>query len=639
MKKWNRNYKHLEKETILKTDFWLQRLYWAKIFLIIFSFICIGKLLYIQLLKHSYYYKKAKERSVVNYVLKAPRGQIYTADGIVIATSKAVFQLYLDIEILKNREEEILYKLSKILKEEFSDLKERFYLAKKNSLVRVLLKRNLSWDEVAKIMVRLYYLPGVIIEVETERYYPYGEAYFHLLGYVSKITKEEYEKLKDQGYSVEDEIGRGGVEWLFERELKGKNGVIEIERDAYGRLGKIIGRTQPQSGNDLVLTVRHDLQMFIYQLVKEKRAGIIALSPENGAVLALVSTPSIDPNKFIEGFEKEEWEKINSDPQKPFLNRVFQAYPPGSTYKVVTALAGLKAGVIKDLNLSVFCPGYFPFGSRVFRCWEKKGHGSVNLIKAITVSCDTFFYWLASKLEVDLLAEVSRELGLGKPSGLGYPNEKAGLIPDRAWKKKVYRQEWYPGETVVLGIGQGYISTTPIQLAKLYMAIANGGFLYKPYIVKKIIRLNGSETEFLPQLEKKIEFDPQHLEWIRDGLQRVVKEGTGKAAFVPGIVVAGKTGTAQVVSLAKKTKSLEHHAWFISYAGKEKPEIVTAILIEHGGSGGAVAAPLAGLIYRKFYNLFPPSIPLKEEEVPEVPSEDFYNETTTPFYQDGEGEN
>ncbi|MCS7278448.1 MAG: penicillin-binding protein 2 [Thermodesulfobacteriaceae bacterium] len=635
MIRWNnKNYKEVEKETILKTDFWPHRIYWVKILLGLLSLICIVKIVYLQTLKHPYYYKKAKERSVVNYILKAPRGQIYTADGVVVATSKAVFQLYLDIEIIKNREEELLYKLSKILREDFSVLKERYYLAKKSSLARVLLRRNLSWDEVAKLMVRLYYLPGVSIEVETERYYPYGEAYFHLLGYISKVTQEEYETLKDKGYSMEDYIGRGGLEWLFEKELKGKNGVIEIERDAFGRLGKVIGRSEPQAGNDLILSVRHDLQMFIYELVKEKRAGIIALSPESGEVLALVSTPSIDPNKFIEGFSKEEWEKVNLDPKKPFLNRVFQAYPPGSTYKVITALAGLKSGIIKDLNTSAYCPGYFPFGTRVFRCWEKRGHGGVNLLKAMAVSCDIFFYWISSKVEVNLLAEISREFGLGKPSGLGYPNEKAGLIPDRAWKKRVYQQEWYPGETVVLGIGQGYISTTPIQLAKVYMAIANGGLIYKPYIVKKIKKLDGTEVEFSPILEKKVEVDLTHLEWIREGLVKVVKEGTGKAAFVPEIFVAGKTGTAQVVSLAKKTKNLEHHAWFISYAGKEKPEIVSAILVEHGGSGGAVAAPLAGLIYRKFYNLFIPLPTLKEQEtIEEIPLEEIYNET---LYNHGE---
>jgi penicillin-binding protein 2 len=595
------------KQRILKGLFWEKRLFWAK-FLIIFSFVILWlKFFYLQVIKYSYYLKKAKERSVVSYIIRAPRGEIVTSDGVVVATNRAVFQLYLDPELIKDKEDEILYKLSKILGEEFGGLKERYYLAKKTSLGRVLIKRNLSWDEVAKIMVRRYYLPGVKVEVESERFYPYGEIYFHLLGYISKITLEEYKNLKEEGYYMEDYIGKMGIERAFEKILKGKNGVIEIERDAYGRLGKVINRIAPIPGEDLIITVNHSLQVKAYELLKEKKGAIVALSPQDGSILAMVSTPSIDPQKFIDGFTEEEWERINSSPDKPFLNRALQAYPPGSTYKIITAIAALKAGIINSVNNSVFCPGYFRLGSRIFRCWEAKGHGTVNFIKGIAYSCDVFFYTLASKLDIDYLAEVSKEMGLGKTTGLGWNEEKEGFIPNRAWKEKTFKEPWYQGETVVMGIGQGYLLVTPLQMARVYMAIANGGYLYKPYVVKKIKSLNGNTIEIVPQIEKKLSLDPQHLEWIREGLSEVVKIGTGRAAFVPGVDVAGKTGTAQVVSLAlKKIKSLEHHAWFISYAGLSSPQIVSAILVEHGGHGGSAAAPLARELYKTYFGIKEP---------------------------------
>ena len=592
------------KQKILKGIFWESRLSWAK-FLFIFLFIILwSRFFYLQIIKHSYYYKKAKERSIITYVIRAPRGEIVTSDGVVVATNRAVFQLYLDPELIKDKEDEVLYRLSKILKEDFGSLKEKYYLAKKTFLGRVLIKRNLSWGEVAKIMVRRYYLPGVKVEVEAERYYPYGEAYFHLIGYISRITLKEYNKLKNKGYSIEDYIGRAGIEKMFERELKGKNGAIEIERDAYGRLGKIITRIKPIPGKNLVLTVNHNLQMKAYELLKNKKGAIVALSPKDGAILAMVSSPSINPQKFIDGFTEEEWKKISLNPDKPFLNRVLQPYPPGSTYKVITAIAALEANVIKDVNETIFCPGYFKFKSRIFRCWKAIGHKNVNLIKAIAYSCDVYFYTVASKLDVDYLAKISKKWGLGKLTGLGWGEEKAGFVPNRTWKEKKFKEPWYPGETIIMGIGQGYLLTTPLQMARVYMAIANGGYLYKPYVVKEIKKLNKNIITINPQIERHLVLDPRYLKWIKEGLLEAVRIGTGKLAFIPGLIVAGKTGTAQVISLsAKKDKFLEPHAWFVSYAGYSQPEIVSAILIEHGGHGGSVAAPLARKLYEAYFGI------------------------------------
>lgn len=607
------------------SQIWEKRLFFAKLLLLMLFLILWLRIFYLQIIRHPYYYKKAKARSVATYTIKAPRGEIITADGVVVATNRAIFQLYIDLDSVEN-EEELLKKLSLLLKEDFGLLKERYYLAKKRTLGRILLKRNLSWDEVSRLLVRQYYLPGMVVEVEAERYYPYGEAYFHLLGYVARIDEKEYERLKNKGYSPEDYIGKKGLEKQYEEDLKGKNGRIEIERDAKGRLGRVIGREEPAPGKDLVLTVKHNLQMGAYELLKDKRGAIVAISPRDGKVLALVSSPSLDPNKFIIGFEEKEWLNIVKDPNKPLLNRAIQAYPPGSTFKLITALAGLKSGVIKGLNWSVFCPGYFPFGNHIFRCWERKGHGSVNLIKAIAFSCDVYFYNVGARLDVDYLAQISRNLGLGKPSGLKLLGESPGLIPDREWKKRTFKTPWQQGESVILAIGQGYILTTPLQMAKAYMIFANGGNLWKPFLVSEIKSNNKILYKEQPQLESKIEIEPPFLEWLKEGLREVVVSGTGKAAHVPGILVWGKTGTAQVVALSKKVKALEHHAWFVSFAGNNTPEIVLSVFVEHGGGGGAVAAPLAGEVYRIFYNL-PRLRTQKSEEITtdsEIPAiEDF----------------
>ncbi len=592
------------KQKILKAFFWEKRIFWAKFLIIIFFGLLWLRFFYLQIIKYSYYFKKARERSVVSYVIKAPRGEIITSDGVVVATNRAVFQLYLDPKLIKNREDEVLYKLSKILGESLGSLKERYYMARKTYLGRVLIKRNLSWDEVAKIMVRRYYLPGVNIEVESERYYPYRKAYFHLIGYISKITLSEYKKLKDQGYSIEDYIGKLGIERAFEKWLKGKNGIIEIERDAYGRLGRVINRVDPVPGDTLILTVNHKLQMKAYELLKGKEGAIVALSPKDGSILAMVSSPSIDPQKFVEHLSEKEWRRINKSKDNPFLNRALQAYPPGSTYKVITAIAGLESGVIRGVNYTVFCPGYFKFKHRIFRCWKHEGHGMVNLIKAIAYSCDTYFYDVASKLDIDYLAKISREWGLGRPTGLGWIEEKAGLVPDRAWKRKTKKRPWYPGETIITGIGQGSLLVTPLQMARLYMAIANGGYLYRPYVVKEIRTPKGKIIKINPYLEKHIVLKKKYLKWIREGLEEAVKIGTAKLAYIPGLIVAGKTGTAQVTSSsAKNRKSLKPHAWFVSYAGISQPEIVSAVFIEHGGHGGVVAAPIARELYKTYFNI------------------------------------
>jgi len=589
-----------DKRNILSKYFWQKRLFKAKVLLLIVMGVVWLRMFYLQVLRHSYYAKKAKERSIVTYSVPAPRGNIITSDGVIVATNRAVFQLYIDVKAIKGKEDKVLYELSKILGENLGDLKEEYYLEKKRSFGRVLLKSNLNWDQVAKIMVRLYYLPGVRIEVEPQRYYPYKQVYFHLIGYVSRITKQEYLKLKNQGYSIEDYIGRRGIERAFETYLKGKDGYIEVERDAYGRLGRIVKQVKPEPGDDLVITVNHKLQEKAYSLLRGKRGAIVVLGVNDGRVLAMVSYPALDPEKFITGFTVKEWRRIIRSPYHPLLNRALAGYPPGSTFKVITAIAGLMSGAIKGLNQLVYCPGYLKYKGRIFRCWKASGHGWVNLTKAIVESCDVYFYDVATRLDIDYLAKVAREFGLGEKA-LGWAEESRGLVPDRKWKMKVFHQIWFPGETLNVAIGQGALKVTPIQMARVYMAIANGGYLFKPYVVKKIIPFHGKPITFAPVLERKLNIPKKYLRWINRALVEVVREGTGREAYIPGLLVGGKTGTAQVTQVGRKKR--EPHAWFVSYAGKGRPQIVSTVFIENGGHGGSAAAPLAKKLYEFYFGV------------------------------------
>jgi penicillin-binding protein 2 len=592
---------------ILNSEFWIRRLFWAKFLCIFILLILWARLFYLQIIKHRYYYKKAIERSVVKYVITAPRGQIITSDGVIVASNRAIFQLYIDTQILKKENEEtVLCRLSKLLGEKFADLKERYYLKKKESFGRILIARDLKWDTVAKILVRLYYLPGVMVEVESERYYPYGPVYFHLIGYVSKISRQEYLNLRDKGYYPVDYIGKRGIERFYEKFLKGVDGWIEVERDAKGRLGRIVKRVSPVPGNDLILTINHKLQEKAYDLLKGREGSIVVLSVKDGSLLAMVSFPSCDPQKFVEGISVKEWKRISRSWRKPLLNRALSSYMPGSTYKVITAFTGLKKGIIKNPWQVYYCPGYFKFKRRIFRCWKPDGHGYVDLTKAIAYSCDVYFYEVASRLDVDDFAKISRMFGLGEKV-LGWIEESKGLVPTKKWKKRVFHQIWFPGDTINLGIGQGYILVTPLQMARVYMAIANGGYLYKVRVVKEVREIAGKSIVFSPSLEKKINLNQKFFKWIKRGLRDTVKDGTGKLAFIPGLLVAGKTGTVQVVSKRslKKTKLKKYkpHAWFVSYAGRNKPEIVSAILIEHAGHGGEVSAPIAKKLYESYFNI------------------------------------
>ncbi len=589
-----------------------KRLIWSGYFFLGVFFILLFKLFYLQILKHDYFWKLAQQRTFVRLEIPAPRGRIYDRKGLLLAGNRPSFNLYLDPFYLKGREDQVLRLLAEILEEDFVRLKEEYLYLKRRAYGEILFRRGLDRDVVARLEARKYYLPGIKLEAQPERFYPLGKAFFHLVGYVSPITREELRRLKDRGYSSQDSLGRQGLEKVYEEILRGRKGVREVERDAYGRIVEIVAEEPPIPGKDIYLTVDSTLQRRVFELLKGQSGAVILLSPKDGRLLALVSSPAPDANQFITGFTPSEWQALLQDQKHPLLNKALRAYHPGSTFKLVTILAALEAGVISPEE-TLYCPGYYRLGRRLFRCWRRWGHGEVALVQAIAQSCDTYFYVLGERLDIDYLAAFARACGFGKLSGLGLPGETPGLVPDREWKRKRRGERWHKGETLIVAIGQGPLEVNLLQLTKFYAALANGGKLWRPFVVSKVVDSYRGETqEFKPRMEGKLPVSHEALQMVLEGLIEAVngRRGTGRAAQLKGVTVAGKTGTAQVVKKkatpkADKEEEIPYeerdHAWFIAFAPAEDPELVVGVFVEHGGHGGSTAAPIAGEILRDYF--------------------------------------
>ncbi len=569
------------------------------------------RLFFLQVIKGPYYRDIARKRSFKSISLAAPRGNIFDRRGLLLAGNAPSFALALDIKVVSGAKgDAILRRLASLLKEDFPALKQRYLvLRRKTRTGEVILERDLSRDLVARIEARRFYLPGVEIKVEPERFYPLGPKAFHLVGYVSRITAKELEKLGNKGFDASDFIGRAGLEREFDQLLRGKKGRRLVEVDAQGRIRKVVAEEPPVIGNSLILTVDSLLQQTAYRMLGKVAGALVVLDPRDGHLLALVSRPAVDPRYFVQGFPPKVWRKIIKDIRHPLMDKALSAYPPGSTFKVVTAIAALKKGVVTP-ETTVYCPGYYRLGRRLFRCWKWSGHGEVNLVKALAVSCDTYFYYLGEQVGIDYLSQIAHQCGLGQVTGLGFVEEKAGLVPNRAWKLRVLKEPWQMGETLNVAIGQGALKVTPLQLARLYAAIVNGGKLYRPWCVARVIDPYGQVIkENRPRITGRLPVSRKILAYIRKGLVEAVndKDGTGKAAALEDVLVGGKTGTAQIVGMKRRihSKKLPYlkrdHAWFVAYAPAQAPEIVTVVFVEHGGHGGSAAAPIAGKFLKLYF--------------------------------------
>ncbi len=560
------------------------------------------------------------ERNFVRTVrLEAPRGDILDRFGRTLATTRPAFGLQVIPSELQ-RPQQTYAVLSLLIGADTETLSSKVGQPRgRERFQAVRLAGDLSHERRARVESHRYALPGVVTDVRPRRHYVEGELAAHLMGTLGEISRGQLRTREFASYRAGETIGQSGVEALLERHLRGRAGGRNLVVDVAGREIQNLDEVKPLRGGAVVLTLDLDLQRVAETALRgddaegRPRAGaVVALDPRNGEVLVLVSSPSYDPNDFAGGIDVAAWRQLTEDERKPLQNRaVAGQYPPGSTYKALLAAAALQTG-LGTPDEKLFCPGSFRLGRRTYRCWRRRGHGEVDMRDALVRSCDVYFYQLGLRLGIDRLAEFAQGFGLGRPTGVARAVEAAGLVPTREWKERRFGEPWVKGETVSTAIGQGFNLVTPIQLAVAYAAIANGGSLVVPQLVLRTIDRDGNVVgEAAPAARGRVPVDRQHLAFVRDALTGVVQEpgGTGGRARVPGVTVAGKTGTSQVVRLdftedLKKDEVPERfrdHAWFAAFAPAERPEIVVSVVVEHGGHGGAVAAPIAQRVLARYF--------------------------------------
>ena len=589
--------------------------------LVVVSFLCLWmRIWYLQILKWQYLTGLSENNRVRIVILPANRGMIKDRNGETLVSTRPAFNLYLTPEDAQDLDSS-LNKLSQRISLDRKKLKKK--MAQTKSFKEVLIKGDISREEVAFVEENNMSLPGIRIRAEPLRNYVFNNLASHTLGYLGEISRARLESLKGSTYRQGDFVGKNGLESIYESLLRGDKGYKEVEVDVSGRELKTLRKISPESGNNLILTLDVKIQEEVEKLMtgtaeQNMNGSVVVMKVQTGEIIAITSKPSFDPNKFAAGISSQNWKALVTDEWHPLQNRsIHGQYPPGSTYKIVTALAGLEEGVIKP-DTSVFCPGNFKLGSGRYRCWKKSGHGSMNLHDALVQSCDVYFYTIGHQLGIDTIAKYAKRFGLGRSTRLGLSREKKGLVPTTQWKLLNKKEPWQLGETISASIGQGFNLVTPIQQLILMATVANGGILLKPYLIKRIEGPEGQiRKEFFPEIVGQIGVDLDHLEQVRKALRDVVNgvRGTGKKSRLKNIIVSGKTGTAQVVRM-KSDEELEKgevipvkyrdHAWFMAFAPYEKPVVAVAIIVEHGGHGGTTAGPIAGQIFKKYFKLYPP---------------------------------
>ena len=588
--------------------------------LVIFVFICLSmRIWYLQILKWQYLTGLSENNRVRMVSLPAYRGTIKDRNGQTLVSIRPSFNLYITPEDAGDSVSSLDLLAKKI---KFKREKLKKSIGREKSFKDILIKADISREEVAFVEENNMRLPGIKIKAEPLRNYVYKDLMSHTLGYLGKISKSKLKNTNNPFYSQGDFVGKNGLENIFESTLRGKKGHKEVEVDVSGRELKTIRRLPSESGNNLILTLDVKVQAELEKAMtstpeKIVNGSAVVIKVQTGEILAIASKPTFDPNEFAEGITSGSWRKLINDEMHPLQNRsIHSQYPPGSTYKIAVAYAALEEGVI-DPETTIYCPGHFKLGRGRYRCWKKSGHGAVNLHDALVQSCDVYFYTLGHRMGIDTLARYAKKFGFGTPAGIGLSREKSGLVPSTQWKLKNRKKAWLLGETISASIGQGYNLVTPLQQANMMAAVANGGMLLKPYIVKRIEEPGGTTIkEFFPEIRGQITGSSENLEVIRKALRDVVNgvRGTGKRSRLKNIIVSGKTGTVQVVRM-KSNEELEKedevpykyrdHAWFVAFAPYEKPEIAVAVLVEHGGHGGTTAAPIAKKVFKKYFQLYP----------------------------------
>jgi len=613
--------------------FFRLRLILSLIFVLSLLSILLIRLIYLQVLRQSDFSTLADKNRISVVPIVPNRGLIQDRNGVVLAQNYSGYTL----EIIPGKVADLettLNELALLVDIQPKDRKRfKKLLTESHTSDSYPIRSRLSDREVARFASQRFRFPGVEIKARLFREYPYRDKTAHLIGYVGRINDKDFEQLEASNdatnYRGSDYIGKIGIEQSYEAELHGITGFEQVEVDAAGRGVRVLSRTAPQSGNTLTLTVDMKLQEIAEQAFGNFRGALIAIDPTNGEVLAFVSKPGYDPNLFVDGIDTDSWDALNNSPDVPLNNRALRGqYPPGSTIKPFMALAGLDSGK-RTPSYTISDPGYFALpGSRhQYRDWKKGGHGSVDMFKSIVISCDTYYYGLATDLGIDGVHTYLERFGFGKETGLDMNGESAGLLPSQDWKRRRFNQIWYPGDTVSVGIGQGYTLVTPLQLAYATAILANDGVGHRPHLVKKAPQtgnLAEEEQELPGDIDLKLK--PEHLALVKRAMTAVTLPG-GTAAYAGSGALypfAGKTGTAQVIGIKQGEKYIEKdvnernrdHAWFIAFAPADKPRIALAVLAENAGHGGTISAPIARKVI-DYYLLgkVPPAMPGTKVEV------------------------
>lgn len=585
---------------------------------IVVGFFCILalRMWYLQVLGVDHY-RNLSERNRIRYVaVQAPRGAIFDRHGTLLVDNRPAFTVSALRQEIGDRKE-LFAALSHLLGVDEEQLEQRWKAGQGLPRYRPLsLLEDVGREAMEKVQENAVNLPGLLVEVKPFRDYPYGDLAAHLFGYLGEVTEQDLNQPEFADYRSGEMVGKTALERMFEDRLHGVAGQKRIEVNVNGRELRQVATRNPLPGQRLYLTIDVNLQQAAERALADKAGAVVALDVNNGEILAFVSRPTYDPAWFARGVSSDEWRGLIEDPRHPMTNKILRGqYPPGSTFKMVVALAALEAGTATETT-QIKCDGSIKLGnSYEYRCWKKRGHGTVDLHKAIKESCDVWFYRVGLATGIDRIASVAKRLGLGQEMGFPFGGESPGLIPSRAWKKQRFGTDWYDGETVISSIGQGFVLATPLQLASMSAALANGGTVWKPQIVQKVVDLDG-RTDWVLKPEKltQTNWSAKSLQAVRDGMESVVNDagGTAWSSRSNKVRFAGKTGTAQVVRRKSDEEEKQEnkedipyeardHALFVSYAPAEKPQIAIAVVIEHGGHGSSAAAPVAKAMYDVYF--------------------------------------
>jgi len=600
------------KDDLVENRLFINRVVTAFTIITVLTLVLVVRLIYLQIVGHEHYASLAKENSIKIVPLVPTRGMIYDRHGKVLAENTPSYSLELVPEQIPDLEDTLhrLQKLLTISDEKIESFQKQRKRQKRFNSTPLLIGMN--QEELAKFAVVRPYFPGVDIRTQLIRHYPYGDLAAHVIGYVGRINEAELKELPIAEYRGSTHIGKIGIEGSYETELHGKTGYAEIETNVQARPLNTLHEVDPLPGANLYLTLDIGLQKMAYDALDIYNGAVVAIDIKTGGVLVFASRPGFDPNPFVVGIANSAYQALQTSESQPLYNRALRGlYPPGSTIKPFIALAGLEYNTI-NAKQKLFCPGYYqlPNVSHRYRDWKKGGHGAVDMDQAITQSCDVYFYRLAASLGIDHMHDFLQQFGFGEKTGIDLVGEKAGLLPSREWKLNQRNQAWYPGETLITGIGQGYHQITPLQLAKATATLANRGKIVHPHLLDKIV----SGTNFGPELETGaavIPLKPANIDTIISGMVNVVHSAYGTAKGINRNIdyqIAGKTGTAQVFNIKQNAKyneneidfKLRDNALFISFAPAHDPKIAVAVVVEHGGHGGSVAAPIAGQVIKEY---------------------------------------